>query len=88
LNFYEDISKARNIQLDKIYRSRSEMDEALASGEDDIFVGHFVLVKYDTSYPGVEEQSIYRGYLDLENFSLPPEEGINYNLYFNSDLSS
>lgn len=42
------------------------MDEATYSGNDDIFIGHFVLVKYDSTPDGVNENSIISGYTNDE----------------------
>ena len=47
-----------HFQFDKIYNNRREMDEDLAAGTDNIFVGRFVLVEYGANerddWPGVQ----------------------------------
>lgn len=48
-SFYGNITDTGRayFQFDKIFASRRDMDEAAAAGEDGIFPGRFVLVKYD-----------------------------------------
>lgn len=49
MGFYGNVSNITRstFQFDRIYGSRSEMEEALASGNDDVYIGRYTLVEYD-----------------------------------------
>ena len=49
--FYGNITDTSNqiFQFDRIFPNRKAMDDAASSGEDGVFTGHFVLVKYNNS---------------------------------------
>lgn len=49
MGFYGNVSNITRstFQFDRIYGSRSEMEAALASGNDDVYIGRYTLVEYD-----------------------------------------
>lgn len=57
MSFYGNITDVRptHFQFDKIFNNRTEMDNELELGIDNIFAGRFVLVRYDedNSYQGI-----------------------------------
>lgn len=62
MGFFGDITKTV-FQFDAIFSNRTEMDAAAAAGIDNIFSGHFVLVKYDPD-GSFFEGNIGLGYYD------------------------
>ena len=75
MGFYGKVNYTDRVSftIDKVYESRSDMDNALSRGEDTVFIGRYVLVNY-------EGNDIEKNYLRL--FA---KENENY-LYFSSDL--
>ena len=49
MGFYGNITNTSNttFQFDRIYGSRHEMERALESGDDDVYIGRYVLIEYD-----------------------------------------
>ena len=49
MGFYGNVSNITRstFQFDRIYGSRHEMERALESGDDDVYIGRYVLIEYD-----------------------------------------
>lgn len=49
MGFYGNVSNITRstFQFDRIYGSRYEMERALESGDDDVYIGRYVLIEYD-----------------------------------------
>ena len=61
MGFYGNITdmSRTHFQFDKIFHSRTEMDNSLAMGADNVFAGRFVLVKYDFDSPYFQGDILY-----------------------------
>ncbi len=49
MGFYGNVSNITRstFQFDRIYSNRKAMEDALANGEDDVYIGRYVLIEYD-----------------------------------------
>ena len=71
MSFYGNITNTNSgpFIFDRIYSNRSEMDQALKSGKDDIFAGRFVLVDYNKDFSNSEYYEAFLKPSDISNFA-------------------
>ena len=74
MGFYGNISNTTKVQFnfDRIFSSRTAMDDAVANGTDGVFAGRFVLVSYEKEVANfplyyLNNGRIYDNRADAEN---------------------